>query len=134
MDYFKNAWLKRKAERDADTAKNEAAQALTALSAAFGAKQPPPPAPAPAVEDPEVEILGPDPGLRPTIKHTQEYKLWNKVIFLRFFPLREKHNHLIAFQLFMSPYREVIWRFYGDYYKVICNQPIIIVSLNISVK
>ena len=39
MDYFKNIWMKRKAEREADTAKNEAAQALTALSAAFGQKQ-----------------------------------------------------------------------------------------------
>ena len=33
MDYFKNVWLKRKAQRDAELAKNEAAQALTALSA-----------------------------------------------------------------------------------------------------
>ena len=33
MDYFKNVWLKRKAQRDAEVAKNEAAQALTALSA-----------------------------------------------------------------------------------------------------
>ena len=33
MDYFKNIWVKRKAHRDAETAKNEAAQALTALSA-----------------------------------------------------------------------------------------------------
>merc|ERR1719195_498596 len=34
MDYFKNVWLKRKAQRDAELAKNEAAQALTALSVA----------------------------------------------------------------------------------------------------
>ena len=34
MDYFKTIWLKRKAQRDAETAKNEAAQALTALSVA----------------------------------------------------------------------------------------------------
>lgn len=33
MDYYKNIWLKRKAQRDAEAAKNEAAQALTALSA-----------------------------------------------------------------------------------------------------
>ena len=33
MDYFKSIWVKRKAQRDAETAKNEAAQALTALSA-----------------------------------------------------------------------------------------------------
>merc|ERR1719195_6769 len=33
MDYFKTIWLKRKAQRDAETAKNEAAQALTALTA-----------------------------------------------------------------------------------------------------
>jgi len=32
MDYFKNVWQKRKAQREAETAKNEAAQALTALS------------------------------------------------------------------------------------------------------
>jgi len=71
MDFFKNTWLKRKAERDADTAKNEAAQALTALSAAFGQKQAPPAPSTPTVEEPEVEILSPDPAHRPTIKHTQ---------------------------------------------------------------
>jgi Restriction Enzyme Adenine Methylase Associated len=32
MDYFKTIWLKRKAQREAEAAKNEAAQALTALS------------------------------------------------------------------------------------------------------
>jgi hypothetical protein len=32
MDYFKTIWLKRKAQRESDAAKNEAAQALTALS------------------------------------------------------------------------------------------------------
>ena len=32
MDYFKNIWLKRRSQREAETAKNEAAQALTALS------------------------------------------------------------------------------------------------------
>ena len=33
MDYYKNAWMKKKAQREAENAKNEAAQALTALSA-----------------------------------------------------------------------------------------------------
>jgi len=33
MDYYKSVWTKRKAQRDAENAKNEAAQALTALSA-----------------------------------------------------------------------------------------------------
>ena len=32
MDYYKTIWLKRKAQRESDAAKNEAAQALTALS------------------------------------------------------------------------------------------------------
>lgn len=32
MDYYKTVWLKRKAQREAEAAKNEAAQALTALS------------------------------------------------------------------------------------------------------
>ena len=32
MDYFKNIWLKRRSQREAETAKNEAAHALTALS------------------------------------------------------------------------------------------------------
>ena len=32
MDYFKNIWLKQRSQREAETAKNEAAQALTALS------------------------------------------------------------------------------------------------------
>ena len=32
MDYFKTIWLKRKSQREAEAAKNEAAQALTALS------------------------------------------------------------------------------------------------------
>ena len=35
MDYYKSLWLKRKAQREAENAKNEAAHALTALSAAF---------------------------------------------------------------------------------------------------
>merc|ERR1712130_481997 len=33
MDYFKNIWQRRKSQRAADDAKNEAAQILTALSA-----------------------------------------------------------------------------------------------------
>jgi len=36
MDYYKSVWTKRKAQRDAENAKNEAAQALTALSASGG--------------------------------------------------------------------------------------------------
>ena len=35
MDFYKSLWLKRKAQREAENAKNEAAHALTALSAAF---------------------------------------------------------------------------------------------------
>ena len=42
MDYFKNIWVKRKAQRDAETAKNEAAQALTALSAGLSSALPEP--------------------------------------------------------------------------------------------
>ena len=84
MDFFKNTWLKRKAERDADTAKNEAAQALTALSAAFGQKQAPPAPSTPTVEEPEVEILSPDPAHRPTIKHTQERNPWKNSFFSYF--------------------------------------------------
>jgi len=45
MDFFKNVWLKRKAQREAETAKNEAAQALTALSIGVLGN----PAPQPAV-------------------------------------------------------------------------------------
>ena len=36
MDYYKSVWTKRKVQRDAENAKNEAAQALTALSAGGG--------------------------------------------------------------------------------------------------
>ena len=47
MDYFKSIWLKRKSQREAETAKNEAAHALTALSNSFAAAiqspLPPPP-------------------------------------------------------------------------------------------
>ncbi len=35
MDFYKSLWLKRRAQREAENAKNEAAHALTALSAAF---------------------------------------------------------------------------------------------------
>jgi len=48
MDFYKSLWLKRRAQREAENAKNEAAHALTALSAAFtsspklASKAPPP--------------------------------------------------------------------------------------------
>ena len=44
MDYFKNIWLKRRSQREAETAKNEVAQALTALSNSLAGHSVPSPA------------------------------------------------------------------------------------------